>query len=262
LEAEAPAEWLKKVSVSANRELLTVQDDLQGLEISHIELRKLTNLPVNDDLILIGKKFKKIFHKFIDKIQGSEAASVLFVSVATVVFSYVFFDVILKLFIPGLNIPSWILFILLLIGCSSITQISFYLIWQQHRKTVNSQMNPSLKVLLVDVERYNNVIKAILINDQIEAAGNPEVTIQDRHKVIEALQLTRSDLVRALKTERVLRENKKFILKNTELFDRNLPALSTIQMDERATEHGKLLNEALQIAMNVQLEMQRLQSQE
>jgi hypothetical protein len=239
-----------------------VQDDLQGLEISHIELRHLTNLPVNDNLILMGNKFKKILNKFIEKVQGSEAASVLFVSVATIVFSYVFFDVVLKLFIPGLTIPSWILFILLLIGCSSITQVSFYLLWKQRRKTVNEQMNPSLKVLLADVERYNNVIKAIFINDQIEAAGNPEVTIKDRHKVLEALRLTRSDLIRALKTERVLRENKNFILKNTELFDRNLPALSAMQMDERATEHGKLLNEALQIAMDVQIEMQRLQSQE
>jgi hypothetical protein len=239
-----------------------VQDDLQGLEISQIELRQLTNLPVNDDLILIGNKLKKILNKFVEKIQGSEAASVLFVGVATVVFSYVFFDVILKLFIPGLTIPSWILFILLLIGCSSITQGALYLLWKQRRKTVNQQMNLSLKVLLADVERYNNVIKAIFINDQIEAAGNPEVTIKERKKVLEALRLTRSDLIRALKTERVLRENKSFILRNNELFDRNLPALSAMQVDERATEHGKLLNEALQIAMDVQLEMQRLQSQE
>jgi hypothetical protein len=239
-----------------------VQDDLQSLEISQIELRQLTNLPVNDDLILIGNKLKKILNKFIEKLQGSEAASVLFVGVATVVFSYVFFDVILKLFIPGLTIPSWILFVFLLIGCSSIAQGVLYLLWKQRRKTVAQQMNPSLKVLLADVERYNNVIKAIFINDQIEAAGNPEVAIKERKKVLEALQLTRSDLIRALKTERVLRENKKFILRNTELFDRNLPALSAMQVDERATEHGKLLNEALQIAMDVQLEMQRLQSQE
>lgn len=239
-----------------------MQDDLQSLEISQIELRQLTNLPVNDDLILIGNKLKKILNKFIEKLQGSEAASVLFVGVATVVFSYVFFDVILKLFIPGLTIPSWILFVFLLIGSSSIAQGGLYSLWKQRRKTVSQQMNPSLKVLLADVERYNNVIKAIFINDQIEAAGNPEVAIKERKKVLEALQLTRSDLIRALKTERVLRENKKFILRNTELFDRNLPALSAMQVDERATEHGKLLNEALQIAMDVQLEMQRLQSQE
>jgi hypothetical protein len=239
-----------------------VQDDLQGLEISQIELRQLTNLPVNDNLILIGNKLKKILNKFIEKIQGSEVASVLFVGVASVVFSYVFFDVILKLFIPGLTIPSWILFVLLLIVCSSIAQGALYLLWKQRRKTVAQQMNPSLKVLLADVERYNNVIKAIFINDEIEAAGNPEVRIKERKKVLEALRLTRSDLIRALKTERVLRENKNFILRNTELFDRNLPALSAMQVDERATEHGKLLNEALQIAMDVQLEMQRLQSQE
>lgn len=72
-------------------------------------------------------------------------------------------------------------------------------------------MTPSLKILLNDVERYNSVIKAIDINDQIEEAGNPGVSLKERQKVLEALELTRSDLVRALKTERILRENKNLL---------------------------------------------------
>ncbi len=116
-------------------------------------------------------------------------------------------------------------------------------------------------MLLIDVDRYNAVIKAIDINDQIEAAGNLGVTIKERSKVIEALQLTKADLIRALKTERILRENRKFIISNSELFMNNLATLTAMQVPEQASEHGKLLNEALQIALDVQHEMRRLQNQ-
>jgi hypothetical protein len=122
-------------------------------------------------------------------------------------------------------------------------------------------MTNCLKVLLNDVERYNAVIKAIDINDQIEEAGNPEVGIKHRERVIEALNFTKLDLVRALKTERILRENKNFLLTNSDLFANNLASLTSIQVTEQATEHDQLLNEALQIALDVQYEMRRLQNQ-
>jgi hypothetical protein len=122
-------------------------------------------------------------------------------------------------------------------------------------------MTNSLQVLLNDVERFNTVIKVIDINDQIEAAGNREVSIKERHKVIEALKLTRKDLVRALRTEKILRENKHFILGNSELFANNLAALASMEVTQEAAEHSKLLNEALEIALDVQYQMKKLQGQ-
>ncbi|MEO1185222.1 MAG: hypothetical protein AAFX46_11195, partial [Cyanobacteria bacterium J06636_27] len=98
--------------------------------------------------------------------------------------------------------------------------------------------------------------------DKIEAAGNVNVGIKERRRVIEALQYTKADLVRALKTERILRENKKFIVNNSELLANNLAMLTQMQVTEQASEHGRLLNEALEIAMDVQQEMKRLQSQQ
>ncbi|MDV2992929.1 MAG: hypothetical protein N4J56_002583 [Chroococcidiopsis sp. SAG 2025] len=124
-----------------------------------------------------------------------------------------------------------------------------------------SKDNVSLVKLLDDIDRYNDVIKSIYINDQIEEAGNPEVGIKDREKVVEALQLTRIDLVRALKTEKILRENKRFIARNPELFANNLTALTALQVSDRASEHGRLLNEALQIAVSAQAEMRKLKQQ-
>ncbi|MDX2231695.1 MAG: hypothetical protein NW220_18820 [Leptolyngbyaceae cyanobacterium bins.349] len=126
--------------------------------------------------------------------------------------------------------------------------------WQTHTVTL------PLRHLLADAKQFNLVVKAIHINDQLEEAGNSSVAIKDREQVLEALWLTREDLVRALKTERILRENKEFITRNACLFDNNISALAALQVSDQASEHGRLLNEALQIAMNTQEEMRRLQS--
>ncbi|MBE9038852.1 hypothetical protein [aff. Roholtiella sp. LEGE 12411] len=238
-----------------------MRDDLQDLEISQKELQKLTSLPVNDKLIIIINPLKKLGENLIKKIKGSEGATVVFIGFSTVVFGYLILDVIIKLFATWITIPSWILLIILGLWVGGVIQTILYLIWKNKNKFIKLNMTNSLLILLNDVNRYNSVIRAIDINDQIEEAGNPEVSIKERKKVIEALKLTRTDLVRALKTEKILRENKSFIISNTELFVNNLATLTAMQVTEQATEHGRLLNEALQIALDVQHEMRKLQSQ-
>jgi hypothetical protein len=121
--------------------------------------------------------------------------------------------------------------------------------------------------LLDEVERYNAVIQAIHINDQLQATGTREMSLgdsvawssPDRLKVLEALRLTKEDLVRALRAERVLRENQSFLVGNPELLVTNLRTLQSLQVHDRASEYGRLLNESLQIAVGVQEEMAKLQ---
>ncbi|MEH2049577.1 hypothetical protein [Nostoc sp.] len=238
-----------------------MQDDLKGLEISQDDLQKLTNLPVNEELLIITNTLNRFASIYIQKLKSSEGATVVFIGFSTFVFVYVLFDLIVKIFVTWITIPSWILLIILGLWVGGFTQTILYLIWKSRSKVVKNNMTKSLHILLNEVNRYNTVIRVIDINDQIEEAGNPEVVIKEREGVIEALKLTKSDLVRALKTERILRENKNFILSNTELFVNNLATLTAMQVTEQATEHGRLLNEALQIALDVQHEMKRLQTQ-
>jgi hypothetical protein len=239
-----------------------VRDDLQGLEISQKELQNLTNLPVKDELIIITNPLKRFVKKIITKAKGTEGATVVFISFSIFVFGYLIFDIIVRLFANWIIAPSWIVFVILGLWIGGITQIVLYLLWKKNSKILKTNMTHSLQILLNDVDRYNAVIKAIDINDQIEDAGNPGVSINERQRVIEALKLTKADLIRALKTEKILRENRNFILSNTELFVNNLATLTAMQVNEQATEHGRLLNEALQIALDVQHEMKRLQSQQ
>ena len=120
----------------------------------------------------------------------------------------------------------------------------------------------SVRRLVKEVDRYSAVIRAVDINDQLEEAGNPGVGLSDREKVIQALGIMKADLLRALKTERILRENKKFIAKHPQLFTTNLTALTALQLSDRASEYGRVLDQALQIAVGVQEEMRKLQNRQ
>ncbi len=238
-----------------------MRNDLKDLEISLSELQYLTNLPVKDELVIIINPIKKTLQSFIDKAKGPEGATTIFIGITISFVSYLAFDVLAKSFMSELFMPSWLLFIICISLSAAMTQLILYLIWKQKNRVLKTNITPSLQTLLMDVDKYNSVIKAIDINDQIEAVGNVGVTIKERSKVIEALQLTKNDLIRALNTERILRENRNFIIRNSELFMNNLAALTAMQVPEQASEHGRLLNEALQIALDVQHEMKRLHNQ-
>ena len=118
------------------------------------------------------------------------------------------------------------------------------------------------KNLLDEVDKYNTVVKAIDISDRLETAGNKGASLRDREKIIAALKHTRENLMCALKTERILRENKKLIARNPELFANNLTVSQSLQIIEEANEQGRLLSEALQVAVGVQEEMKDLEEEQ
>ena len=131
-------------------------------------------------------------------------------------------------------------------------------------KWVKAKPLQTLAGLLDEVEKYHEVIKALDIIDRLTAAGNLQANVINRGDAIEALQITRESLVCALRTERILRENKDFIGRRYELFaniESNLAALMALDVSDRATEYGRLLNEALEIGMSVHKEVRKLQNE-
>ncbi|MFM6013637.1 MAG: hypothetical protein ACKO3K_00610 [Cuspidothrix sp.] len=106
------------------------------------------------------------------------------------------------------------------------------------------------------VTNHNQIINNLHTLDQLAEIGNP-VKINDRDAVIEALKITREGLVRALKTERILRENPKF---KPEYFYIDLSTLEAEKITIKAIEYAQLLDDAVQIGVSVQKEMRKLQS--
>jgi len=138
--------------------------------------------------------------------------------------------------------------------------VAITVVWNVY-KWVKAKPLATLAGLLDEVEKYHEVIKALDIIDRLTAAGNLQATLINRENAIEALTITRESLVCALKIERILRENQKFIDRRYELFaniESNLAALMAVDVSDRATEYGRLLNEALEIGMSVHKEVRKL----
>lgn len=212
-----------------------MQTDLQGLEISRGELKHCSGISI--DAVFSPPTFSKYL---------SEITKTFLLTVLIAFSGFV----LVKVF------PENFLRLVILHSLAAIA-----LILNDSRKIYLSQNHRNLIKMFEDVKRFNSLIKAIDINDQLEAVGNREVRLKNREQVIHALKLAKEDIIRALKTERILRENASFIKFNSELFENNITALTALQVNDQASEHGRLLNEALQIVVDVQAEMRKLHNQ-
>jgi hypothetical protein len=118
------------------------------------------------------------------------------------------------------------------------------------------QQSLLLKNIFTEVAKFNEVVDNLEILEKLRNAGN-KIDITDRNKVIKALELMKEDLKRALKTERILRENPQF---KPESFSVDLTTLRALQVSEQGSEYGKVFADAMKVAIGVQETMRDLTS--
>lgn len=122
-----------------------------------------------------------------------------------------------------------------------------------------SMRNPDLLQIFDEVDRYNAIVRSLILHEDLERAGNFDVKIYRREQVLTALKFIRADLVRALKTEKIVRKNRQFIGKNRELLETDLSGIIAPFSADNTTETGRLLNESLQLAREVNQKLKQLQ---
>jgi len=133
-------------------------------------------------------------------------------------------------------------------------------LWKQCHKV------KSLARLMDEVDKYNGVIQAITLVDELELVGNSTTQLNhlsNRQEVVEALKVTKESLISALRVERILRRHKSFIGGRYELLanlENNLNTLMSFEVSNQASEYGRLLNESLEIGMSVHKEVRKLQN--
>jgi hypothetical protein len=217
-----------------------MEADLLGLEISKGELRRLTGFDPDEVFrpSIMRDKQKRVGF-FANEVLIAIALTPLVVGliyaflILPTIGSSIFLGVVLLIFVPIAVIVGRLLY----------------------RRFTCPQV---VTILLDEVDRYHDVIKAIDINDQLATSANSQTSINDREKVVSALQLIREDLVRALKMERILRDNKKLLANHQELLGNNLANLQALQVSQEASEYAQILNQSLQIAIDVQAEIRKL----
>ncbi|WP_413162619.1 hypothetical protein ACL6C3_26430 [Capilliphycus salinus ALCB114379] len=209
-----------------------MRSELQGLEITKGELKHLSGLAMNQVYRpATGRKFLK------------EGCKTLITSIL-ILMSYGILTAVFEYHHP-------LLIVIHLFAAIAVILDDLY-------KIAISIRNPDLLQIFNEVERYNAIVESLILHDELEEAGNLDVKIYQREQVLAALNLIRSDLVRALKTEKIRRKHHKFIAENQELLETDLNKLIIPFNRDKTTEGGRLLNESLQLASRVHQKVKQL----
>lgn len=102
--------------------------------------------------------------------------------------------------------------------------------------------------LLDEIDRYHEVLEAIAVIDQLAAAQGASPHAQR----YETLQITRDCLVTGLKTERILREQRVFLVQDGAAhLEQSLALLKTLDLQVQADEYSETLQQSFAIAERV-----------
>jgi hypothetical protein len=127
-------------------------------------------------------------------------------------------------------------------------------LYQNHR----SKALGTLAHLLDEVDRHNDMVQALQVMHELDATQAGTSFLAERPEIIQALQATRESLVSALMTEKILRRHQALINRRQELYaaiESNLIMLKTLQINHQASDYCHFLQEALEIGLSVQQEI-------
>ncbi|HIK05779.1 MAG TPA: hypothetical protein IGS40_13885 [Trichormus sp. M33_DOE_039] len=219
-----------------------MQPDLIGLEISKGELRRLSG--VSPDQVWRPATIASPEQRL--KFWQNEILVSLII--ATVIVGLIYGFIILPTI--GSAIPQGIILLIIVLFLVVLGRS----LWQRYK------IPKTLTQLFDAVDQYHALIVAVDVNDQLAVSEELDDSLNDRDKVITALQLLRQDLVRAVKSDRLLRDNKRLLADHQDLSVNNITSIQTLQANSQASEYTLLLNQVLQIALDVQAQVRKLQS--
>jgi len=234
-----------------------MQRDLQELFFSDGEFEGLANLPDASSFLYARKWLNDIYRKpkFM-KLISRFSRTKLWVGASVLSF---FIHIIFTSLLPSAPVNIFVSF-LFIFFLADITVLEKFREKCSYDRYIIREYGDKTTVinLYQEIQKFNNIIKAIDINDQLVAAGNVSANLRNRAKTLEALALARKDFVRALKTERILRENRGFIA-NSSMFDTNLGAIESLSVGDEAGEWNVIINQVVQVALEVNNEIKKLQ---
>lgn len=118
---------------------------------------------------------------------------------------------------------------------------------------------PTLVALLDELDRYHGALKAAAIVEELAIARNQAINPAERAAVMSAFELTRDDLIRALATDRILRENREVLAIDLAQFGDSLTAIQALQTNVQGREYQEILQRTMTIGASVRVEMRKLQ---
>jgi hypothetical protein len=117
----------------------------------------------------------------------------------------------------------------------------------------------TLVALLDELDRYHGALKAAAIAAELAAARQQPIDPAERAALVSAFELTRDDLIRALATDRILRENRDVLAIDFAQFGDSLTAIQALQTNVQGREYQEILQRTMTIGASVRVEMRKLQ---
>ncbi|MBD2093016.1 hypothetical protein H6F67_24520 [Microcoleus sp. FACHB-1515] len=236
-----------------------MDSNLEDLKISDRELERISGFDVSN--LFVGGIFGGFYRP---SIFCSKSRSLQFFITEVLVFALLFiFTLPIGLAATRNSVNSFdqlsvvILFFQVTLG-SAIVLLAAWNLYMWRRV---QQMKPLLR-LLDEVDQFNQILGAIDVIDRLHAAQSSQQQF-DRQQVLSALNLTRDTLIAGLTTEKILRDSRGLLSRSHDLvanIERNLAAIESLSVSDRANDYQQLLQEALEIGVSVQREVQQYRS--
>lgn len=237
-----------------------MQHRLDDLRISHPELEELTGLDISDTFIGHGVRLSAI------REPGKLAAFILteFIALLLILVFCLPASLVIGRNIPGFSGSASSIGPFLSVSLS--ISLVLFALWNAYIFFKGYRLQ-TLNNLLEDVDRHNEIIDAVYVMQELDAAqqtqGYPPQgsSVQNRDELRRALEATRSSLRSALVTEKILRKHQRFVNRRYELFadiETNLVTLQTINRSPEAIHYRDLLDNALLIGLSVRQEIEQL----
>ncbi len=237
-----------------------MQADLENLQLTTEELENLVDLDISTALAIdaykgfILKNTKQMLSVLLTEI---------FIFILVLIFVMPVSLIVLRNAgaLPG-NTDGVTKLLTLILGISLLGVLIWNVFFLQQVKQVKS-----LARLMDKVDKYNHVIQAIALIDELESASRSPSrcnSLSIRKEVIQALSITKETLSSALQAEKLMRKHRKFLSSHHELLanlENNFTNLISFELSHQVNEYTHLVNESLQIGLSVHKELKKLNNQ-
>ncbi len=241
----------------------------QDLLISPIELQNLTQLSpnylVSSSTLSDSKKRAKFINQQLDRIYlDNRNSSIIF---STLIFMLHFGWFVTFAASISNKAIEWALLYLHSTISSLIFATFFFAIFNlflllfsyRNLKAIERDRQfQTLRDLIDEIERYNLIAGNFIINinaiSSLSEAG-AKVGLDNRQQVIKNISKLKNDLLKALKIERIFRENPQI---DPQSLNFDFTSLSALELNNRAVEYANEVNQLVEIGISVQTEMDSL----
>lgn len=211
-------------------------------------------LTKSENLSLFDKLFSIIFYM----VFGSLVYAI-FLQIFMWLIDLIFKTQLLEMKIMFTNLPLYYIGIVLgIVSAYSISKDTLEEEKERNKTKVNKlELLLRLRKLFLECENYNQIINSIGVKDQIAEVleNNKDET---REEILQGLLKIRNNLIKALKLDRIMRENQDVITAHRESLEITFAELEYLDMANNASQYSEFVDDVLNLGINLNKEFEDL----